>query len=567
MFARNASMSNEDSSNHFNLNSDEFFDALNKNDENKVKSFFMDPSFKVWHLKDENNYTALHFSVLKSNYDLTVFIIDELKKRIGMSSNQTLENFINAKNKEGFTALHYAVSNGNIKIVQLLKKFGANLEAVTNNGKNIMHLAAESNQPTMLIYLLLNEAQDISSVDENGSTPLHWACYYGAEESVNYLLSLNVDINAQDKEKFTPLHLAVSHNTINIVRLLLQKGADKNILNKYNELPIDIARKNNYTKIVNILTVKDYNPLCTLEMPTEYIRPSDIYKKIIFLMIIIPEVIIIILVLPFLESAAYYIISAILFLFSLLSYILLFWKEPGYQKNYQLINECGGEADNKPLKRLLENESDLKAYCPTCFVLRGDDKKHCFICNKCVLEMSHHCFWLNKCIGKKNKIFYIIFIFFTFIYSIYSFFICLNLILDDVNIPYKMKFLPDGFYLGIDRGFRVLGAGIVVLFSLILCFPLFFLFMIEIFKCFGLFKKKKNIDLIDDENIKINDDKDIINDDKSENLEMQNKALEPLIENQNNIQEEVGEGERKQKIKIPEQKFPLLEDRPSEGDQ
>ena len=92
--------------------------------------------------------------------------------------------------------------------------------------------------------------------------------------------------------------------------------------------------------------------------------------------------------------------------------------------------------------------------------------------------------------------------------------------------------------------------------------------MIEIFKCFGLFKKKKNIDLIDDENIKINDDKDIINDDKSENLEMQNKALEPLIENQNNIQEEEeGEGERKQKIKIPEQKFPLLEDRPSEGDQ
>ena len=159
-----------------------------------------------------------------------------------MSSNQTLENFINAKNKEGFTALHYAVSNGNIKIVQLLKKFGANLEAVTNNGKNIMHLAAESNQPTMLIYLLLNEAQDISSVDENGSTPLHWACYYGAEESVNYLLSLNVDINAQDKEKFTPLHLSVSNNSLKIVRLLLQKGADKNIVNNYNELPIDIAR-------------------------------------------------------------------------------------------------------------------------------------------------------------------------------------------------------------------------------------------------------------------------------------------------------------------------------------
>ena len=560
MFARNASISNEDTSNHINLNSDEFFDALNKNDVEKVKSFFMDPGFKVWQLKDENNYTALHFSVLKNNYELTLFIIDELKKRIGMSNIQTLENFINSKNKEGITPLHYAVSNGNIEILQLLKKFGANLDAVTNTGKNIMHIAAGSNQPSMLIYLLLNEAQDISSVDENGSTPLHWACYYGGEEAVNYLLSLKVDINAQDKEKYTPLHLAVSHNTIGIVKLLLHNGADKNILNKYNELPLDIAKKKNYQEIVNILTNKDYNPLCTLESPNEYIQPSDIYKKIIFLMIIIPEGIIIVLVLPFLESAVYYIISAIFFLLCLLSYIILLGKDPGYQKNYQLLNECGGESDNKPLKKLVENGSDLKVYCPTCFILRGENKKHCFICNKCVLEMNHHCFWINKCIGKKNWIFYIIFIFCAFSYSNYSLFICLNLMLDDVNIPYKMKFLPDGFYLGIDRGLRVLGAGIVAIFSGIITFPLFFLFMIEIFKSFGLLGKKKNINLIDLDNNKIKEDE------KIEHVEMQSHA-EPLIEKDSMINEEgnnsINDDGKKSKISIPNENFPIVENRPS----
>jgi len=133
-----------------------------------------------------------------------------------MGANQKLANFINEKNKEGITALHYAVSNGNIKMVQMLKQFGANLEAITNIGKNIMHIAAGSNQPSMLIYFFLNEAQDITSIDENGSTPLHWACYYNAIESANYLMSLNVDVNAQDKEKFTPLHLAVSNNSISL---------------------------------------------------------------------------------------------------------------------------------------------------------------------------------------------------------------------------------------------------------------------------------------------------------------------------------------------------------------
>ena len=555
MFARSTSIVKESPSNNLNLNSFEFFEALNKDEVEKVKSFFYDPSIKIWQLKDENNYTALHFSVLKNNYELTQFIIEQLKKGMGMSATQKLENFINEKNKEGITALHYAVSNGNLKMFQLLKQNGANLDAVTNTGKNIMHIASGSNQPSMLIHLFLNEAQDISSVDENGSTPLHWACYYSAEESVNYLLSLKVDINAQDKEKFTPLHLSVSNNSLKIVRLLLQKGADKNIVNNYNELPIDIARKKNYTEIVNILTNKEYNPLCTLEMPIEYIKPNDIYKKIIIFMIVVPEIIIFILVLPFLESIVYYLLNASTFLLCLLTYLFLLGKEPGYQKNNQLLIECGGEGDNRPLKQLLENGSDLKAYCPTCYVLRGEDRKHCFICDKCVSNMSHHCFWINKCIGEKNKLIYIIFVVSAFLDAFCSLFICFNLILDTVNIPYKKDFLWDWLYSGIDRGFRVLGAAVVCIFSCFSTFPLFFLFMIEMFKLCGLLGRKKNI-----ENI-INDT-DRIKNDEGRNVEMQ--AQEPLLNgdyNNNSINDE-----RETKIKIPKDNFPIVDDRPSNAD-
>ena len=61
MFARSISISKESTSNNINLNSDEFFEAINKGDIEKVKTFFYDPNFKIWQLKDENNYTALHF--------------------------------------------------------------------------------------------------------------------------------------------------------------------------------------------------------------------------------------------------------------------------------------------------------------------------------------------------------------------------------------------------------------------------------------------------------------------------------------------------------------------------
>ena len=510
------------------LNSFEFFEAIKTGEIDKCRQFFYNPTIKAWELKDENNYTALHFSVFKNNYDLTLFILEEIKKGLGINSSKKMGEFINAKNKEGITALHYSVINGNIKIFKLLKKFGANLEAVTNTGKNIMHIAAESNQPSMMIYLYLNEAQDVSSVDENGSTPLHWACYYKAEECVNYLLHLKADIDAQDKERFTPLNIAVSNNKVSMVKLLLRRGADKKIRNKYNQLPIDIAKKKHYVEIVKILT-SGYNLLCSTEIPNIYVKPTDAYKRVYLLLLIISEIIIFILVLPFLENLEFYIINFAFFGLALLSYFILLWSEPGYQKNKTLVKECGGEANYKCLKKLVDDGDDLKKYCPVCYVLRSNNIKHCYICDKCVLEMSHHCYWFNKCIGRKNKIIYILFLVCNFLHCIYSIFICSNLIFDTVNIPYE-SFFPSWIYLGIDRGFRVLGANIVSIAAMISSYPLFFMFMIEMFKLCGLLGKRNR----DYENLEIEEKIENLLDKENINIEMQNQRHDSLWSDRDN---------------------------------
>ena len=533
------------------LNSYEFFEAIKSGEIEKCRQFFYNPNIKAWELKDENNYTALHFSVFKNNYDLTLLILEEIKKGLGINSSKKISEFINAKNKEGITALHYSVINGNIAIFKLLKKNGANLEAVTNTGKNIMHIAAESNQPSMMIYLYLNEAQDISSVDENGSTPLHWACYYKAEECVNYLLYLNADINAQDKENFTPLNIAVSNNKVSLVKLLLRKGADKKIANKYNQLPIDIAKKKHYSKILKIL-ISGYNPLCSTEIPDIYVKPTDAYKRVILLMLIICEIIIFILVLPFLESLAFYILNFVFFGLGLLSYFMLLWSEPGYQKNKELVKDCGGEDNYKCLKKLVEDGEDLKKYCPVCYVLKANNIKHCFICNKCVKDLSHHCFWFNKCIAKKNRIIYIIFLVCIFLHCVYTIFICSNLIFDTVNIPYE-RFLPTWIYLGVDRGFRVLGANIVSIISVISSYPVFFMFMVEMFKLCGLLGKRNK----DFENLQKEEKIETLLTDESKSIEMQNQRHDSLWSDRDPEENE----EEKNKINIPSENFPIGVDR------
>ena len=579
MFSRRLTSSSKGSSS-FNLNveASEFLEAINQNDIEKAKSYIN--SLKIWQIKDENGLTPLHYSVFRNNYDLTTIIINEVKKGLGISSNK-ISNFINEKTNEGFTALHYAVNNGNLLIVQLLKQYGAKFEAVTNLGKNAVHIAAEANQVTMLMYLILNEALDIFCLDENGSTPLHWACYSGAFEAVDYLLSLKADINAQDKERITPLFLAVDNKRENIVRILLMNGADKNLPNKKNELPINIARKKNYVRIKNLLKDKEYNPLCTLESPPKYIEPSGIYRKLILFLIIIVELIIFILILPFLEDIYHLFVNLGSFALCLLSFIIFMYKDPGYQKNTKLIKDCGGEKNNKPLKTLLDIGMKLENYCPKCYIEKKKNITHCFICDECVLEMSHHCFWINKCIGKNNKFFYLLFIFFSFIYALESIFICSNLIFDTVTIPYIKSFFPSWIYFDIDRGFRVLGAAIVLVLSFLLSFPLFFLFMIEMFKLCGLLGKKfyeknkmKELGKIDiDEDKKINlleekENKTELNNQKINEIIIEDKNLE---ENNNSLDNEEKEynintkEENESSFKLPEENFPLADLRPSDA--
>ena len=91
-----------------------------------------------------------------------------------------------------------------------------------------------------MIYFIIKEKLDIYTRDENGSSPLHWACFSGAKDSIKFLIALKADIDAQDKEKLTPLNLAAFYNRKKTLIQLLQNGADKNVKIISGELPIGI---------------------------------------------------------------------------------------------------------------------------------------------------------------------------------------------------------------------------------------------------------------------------------------------------------------------------------------
>ena len=485
--SNNIKIKTNSENNNFNIG--ELFEFIKTRNQDKIKEYIANPEFKVWQLKDKNGYTILHKSVYNSDFEITELIINETKSRLGLKNINLLKKFINEKTSEGLTALHYAANKGNIEIFKFLRKNEADVNEVTNLGKNVLHMAAEGNQPSMIIYLITEEKLSPQSIDENGSSPLHWACYFGSEEAVNFLLYLDANINQQDKEKITPLHLAVNEGKENIVIKLLQKNADRYLPNIKGELPIDLARKKNYIRIEQILAEDNINPLFSIQMPMYYVEPKDVYKKLIILMLVLPEVIIFFFVWPYLQEIYHPFVNLLSFIVSLVSYIIFVGKDPGYKNDIELIKDAG---EKYPLILKVKDGIDVRNYCPKCYIQKGANITHCFECDKCVEEFSHHCFWINKCIAKKNLVFYFCFIFFTLLYSNYSLYICLELLFDDVNLPYDKKYLDVPIF-NKYRGFKVLGASAVGVFSLLVGLPLWFLFLIEIFKKFGCLKKNKNI--------------------------------------------------------------------------
>ena len=213
-----------------------------------------------------------------------------------------------------------------------------------------------------------------------------------------------------------------------------------------------------------------------MEPPLEYINPTNIYKKFIIIMNILPEISIIFFVLPYFEKLLNIILNIALFLIDLLLIVILLCKDSGYKKNNLIYDDISdiniSKNDDYPLLKLVEKNIDIKQYCPKCYIPDSFNINHCFICDKCVEGFSHHCFWLNFCIGKNNIFFYFLFIFFSLIFAYHSIFKCIYSLFDFVNMPYEKLIFISFFKNGKDRELRVLFSALVSIFALIISFPL-----------------------------------------------------------------------------------------------
>lgn len=94
---------------------------------------------------------------------------------------------------------------------------------------------------------------DVDAADQDGWTPLHYACDRGHVEVAKLLLEEGANVNARDEARRTPLHLAALSGRVEVVQLLLGNGAQRNAKNVAKMTPAEAASAAGFTEVMQLL--------------------------------------------------------------------------------------------------------------------------------------------------------------------------------------------------------------------------------------------------------------------------------------------------------------------------
>lgn len=148
-------------------------------------------------------------------------------------------------------AVHLAAKRGHLTLIKLLVEKKANLNLITEESPwSALHWAVAEGQIEVIDYLL-QQGVNIDIRDQTGKTPIFWLL---ANQKINQikqkdclikLIELDAFILAQDEHGDTPLHelIKISHKIIPtlLMHLLLAAGADIHLKNKAGKTPLDYA--------------------------------------------------------------------------------------------------------------------------------------------------------------------------------------------------------------------------------------------------------------------------------------------------------------------------------------
>jgi hypothetical protein len=168
---------------------------------------------------------------------------------------------VNAKQKDGTTALHISTQFSNTTKVKLLLKLGANVDCKTESDITPLHISSRKGNGYSF-GMLLDKGANLNAKQKDGTIALHIAAELGHLEIIRVILwdkgillrrRDGVNINAKKNDGLSALHIATKFGQIRVVKMLLEYGAKVDSKTKNNITPLHIAAQCGSPEIVRFL--------------------------------------------------------------------------------------------------------------------------------------------------------------------------------------------------------------------------------------------------------------------------------------------------------------------------
>jgi ankyrin repeat protein len=144
---------------------------------------------------EKNGWKPLHFACSKGHLDVVRYLVETAKANVAAEDDNAL------------TPILLASSHGHLNVVQYLLTAGA--VKTKHKGRSTPLLIASSRGHLNIVqYLLSTAADNVGTIDKDGNTALHLACYTGQLHVLRHLIEAGANVGATNKLGSTALHLA-----------------------------------------------------------------------------------------------------------------------------------------------------------------------------------------------------------------------------------------------------------------------------------------------------------------------------------------------------------------------
>ena len=246
-----------------------------------------------------DGFTALHLAALNGNTEICRLLVERgvdyqqadesgyFPMQLATRHNQY--DVVNAFLESGIdpdscarlelTSLHIAAFICDARLIWLLIRGGANVNARNADATTPLHVAAGREQGRVSMQLLLANGAELDPIDNEGDTPLHNACYKGYYQNARLLLRRGAANSPKNDSETTPLHLAAAVGSEETVEALVKYGADVEARNRDRQTPYRVASEQGHRRAMLSLframsvSLHEIAPPETFQ-PSENISPS-----------------------------------------------------------------------------------------------------------------------------------------------------------------------------------------------------------------------------------------------------------------------------------------------------